>query len=262
MKKYIFGIKDRSMSNHSIKAIIAVTMAFFSILLAGCGSVVHNIEAPTPLAAANQHLEELSPKLSKHYLQPMFMVEALDFTAVDETGWDWWGSDEIYSVWKSNAIVSTLIVDNVDSGDDPFPYHQLQSCIYPIAGNEIIIDGRYGGEGSGWICKGEGGPGPIQFTAFFLDDDSPAADLPLACFSGSFVTDCEDTFVGKYIGTWSNEELRAGWTAPGTVQDFTVRLIPYLEGPSIIVNNFPDYDFHFRITRMADKEILMVNAIE
>ncbi len=260
MKKYLYGIEDRSMSNHSIKSIIAVTTALFSILLAGCDSAVPDIESPIPITAENRHLVELSPKLSIHNLQPMFMVEALGFTAVDETGWDWLGSDEIYAVWHSNAIVSTKIVDDVDSGESS-DFHQLQSCINPIAGNEIIIDGRYGGVGSGWVCKDEGGPGPIKFSVFFFDDDHPLAHFPY-CFSGSLVTDCEDTFVGKYIGTWSNEELRDGWPAPGTVQNFTVRLDP-CEGPDVCgEEDFPDYDFHFRITRMADKEILMVNAIE
>ena len=95
MKKYLYGIEDKSMGNHSIKAIIVVFTALLSILLAGCGKTVLYVEPPTPLTAANQHLKELTPKLSTHCLQPMFMVEALDFAAVDETGVDWWGADEI-----------------------------------------------------------------------------------------------------------------------------------------------------------------------
>jgi len=251
------------MSNYFVKAIIAATTALFSMLLAGCHSPVLIIEAP-PKARANQFLVELEPKLSVHYLQPMFMVEALGFKAVDETGWDWAGSDEIYAIWKSNKLVATLIVENVDSGDS-FDFDQTQSCIYPISANALWIDGRYGGvgsegEGSGWVCKGEGGPGPIKFSATFYDDDNMYPSN--ICFQDSTISDCEDTFVGKYIGTWSNEELRDGWPAPGTVQNFTVRLNP-CKGPAICGDrDFPDYNFHFRITRMADKEILPVNTIE
>ena len=260
MKKYILGIEISSMRKNYNNAIILVTTAFFSMLVVGCDSAVLDIESPTPIATANEHLVELAPKLSIHNLQPMYKVEALGFKAVDETGVDWWGSDEIYAVWQSNAIASTLIVEDVDSGES-FDFHQLQRCIYPIAGNKLIIDGRYGGEGSGWVCKTEGAPGPINFSAFFFDDDSKFTAFPV-CFSGSFVTDCEDTFVGKYIGTWSNEELRNGWPTPGTVKNFTVRLNP-CEGPAICGDDdFPDYDFHFRITRMADKETLRVNSIE
>lgn len=239
---------------------IAVTTTLFGLFLTGCALPMKDIEATAPVASGNQHLIELSPKLSTHNLQPMFMVEALGFKAVDETGWDRLGSDEIYAVWQSNAVVSTLIQDDVDSGDS-FDFHQLQSCIYPIAGNELIIDGRYGGEGSGWVCKGEGGPGPIRFTAFFFDDDSFIAHFPF-CFSGSFVTDCQDTFVGKYIGTWTTGELIEDLPTAGAMKNFTVRLNP-CEGPAVCGDDdFPDYDLRFRITRMADKEVLRVNTLE
>ena len=260
MKKCISVFEDISISKYFVKTAIVVTTALSSVLLAGCDSVVPDIDTPTPIIATNEHLVELPPKLSTHNLQPMFIVEALGFTAVDETGIDLLGSDEIYAVWHSNAIASTLIQHDVDSGESA-DFHQLQSCIYPIAGNELIIDGRYGGAGSGWVCKDEGGPRPIRFSVFLYDDDSPWTHLPY-CFSGSFVTDCEDTFVGKYNGSWSLEELLEGWPTPGTVKNFTIRLNP-CEGPAVCGDDdFPDYDFSFRITRMEDKEILRVSTLE
>lgn len=253
-----YSVESRSTSNNFVKAICAATIASLSILLAGCDTAVRDIESPTPVATENRHLVELAPRMSVHNLQPMFMVEALGFTAVDETGWDWAGSDEIYAIWRSNALVATEIFGNVDSGNSR-DFHELQSCIYPIAGNELVLDGRFGGEGSGWICKDEGGPGPIKFSVAFYDDDEFWISIPY-CFNSQLVGNCKDSFVGEYTGTWSNEELADGWPAPGSVQDFTVRLDP-CEGPTICGDdNLPDYDFRFRITRMADKEILPVVA--
>lgn len=254
------------MRNLSVRVIFVATTSVFISLLAGCSYEILPIEPPTPVTASVQHLEALKPKLATHHIQPMYKLEALGFTAVDETGWDWAGSDEIYAVWRSysplgsNTQVSTKIVDDVDSGDH-IDFHPLQSCIYPIAGNELFIDGRYGGEGSGWVCRDEGGPGPVGFTVNLFDEDNGAIKLPY-CFDLTPGTDCWDSFVGKYNHTWSIQELRDGWLTPGTVKNITVRLNP-CEGPAICGDDdFPDYDFHFRITRMPDKEILLVNSAE
>ncbi|MAD16282.1 MAG: hypothetical protein CL579_09425 [Alteromonadaceae bacterium] len=247
-------------NNYYAKRLVAVCTTLMCFCILGCDSLIKDVKPLSSVTKALDHLEELPPRVAIHNLQPMFKVEAIGFTAVDETGWDWAGSDEIYAVWHSNVIVSTLIQGDVDSGDS-FDFHSLQSCIYPIAGDTLIIDGRYGGEDSGWICKEEGAASPIQFSVVFYEDDSPWTHIPF-CFSGSIVKGCEDQFVGKYNGVWNTQELLEILPGIGDIQNFTVRLNP-CEGPAVCGDdNFSDYDFHFRIVRMADKEVLRQHSLQ
>lgn len=260
MNKRTYELPEASSNYFLRQGLIVISTVVCCLAFTGCDSSPEDIKISAPVVATFEHLEELSPKVSIHNLQPMFKVEARGFTAVDETGWDWAGSDEIYAVWRANVIVSTLIQGDVDSGES-FDFHPLQTCIYPVAGDALLIDGRYGGADSGWICKDEGAASPIQFFVNFYEDDSPWTHFPF-CFSGSIVKDCEDQFVGKYTGNWNTEQLIEILPVVGAVQDFTVQLDP-CEGPAVCGDDdFSHYEFHFRITRMADKEVLRRHALE
>lgn len=185
--------------------------------------------------------------------QPMFFVEAIGFTAVDETGLDIAGSDEVYSTWSSGtSYVGTQVFGDIDSGNYR-SYHELQSCIFPLA-ERSFINGR---DGEGWRCLEDGAPGPISFYVNLYEDDD--ISFPV-CFSPGIAPapDCEDDWIGGYSNSWSAAELVAMLPTVGSSQDFTVRLNNCKPNYVCGVGLFDaDYDFHFRIRRWADKELPM-----
>lgn len=183
--------------------------------------------------------------------QPMFVVEAIGFTAVDETGLDIAGSDEVYSTWSSgNSYVGTQVFQNVDSGDYR-EYHELQSCIFPLA-DRSFVNGR---ANEGWRCLEGGAPGPISFSVNLYEDDN--ISFPV-CFSGGIAPapECEDDWIGGHSRSWTEDELVEMLPIWGSSQQFTARLFSCESGHACGTGLFDaDYDFHYSITRLADKEL-------
>ena len=64
---------------------------------------------------------------------PQFVVHAVKFRAVDETGWDWPGSDEVHWVfadWQPFDERATTVYGNVDSGETK-TFRAVDQCIAP-----------------------------------------------------------------------------------------------------------------------------------
>lgn len=69
-----------------------------------------------------------------HLMVPQFVAEAVRFTAVDESGYDSFGSDEVYAVFSDlNPRISDLVTatyGNVDTGDTR-DFGRNERCITP-----------------------------------------------------------------------------------------------------------------------------------
>ncbi len=64
---------------------------------------------------------------------PQFVVHAVKFRAVDETGWDWPGSDEVHWVfadWQPFDERATTVYGNVDLGETK-TFRAVDRCIAP-----------------------------------------------------------------------------------------------------------------------------------
>src|SRR5690606_38397048 len=65
---------------------------------------------------------------------PQFVAEAVRFTAIDESGYDWWGSDEVYAVFSdlnpSVFVGITAVRENVDTGDS-HDFSPDERCLAP-----------------------------------------------------------------------------------------------------------------------------------
>ena len=123
--------------------------------------------------------------------QPRFKVEAVRFRAIDKSGYDWAGSDEIIVVIHIpayNVRIASRVFGDVDSGDTR-TFAPNQSCILSIAGtragefNDFRAD-----EGKTWTCSANGAPGPIPlFTVeMYEKDDGFFGD----CIDGLFDFGC------------------------------------------------------------------------
>ena len=67
---------------------------------------------------------------------PQFVVQAISFTALDETGWDWTGSDEVHAVFvdlASGREVTSPIFEDVNAGET-ISFGDGGLCIAPQPG--------------------------------------------------------------------------------------------------------------------------------
>lgn len=157
-------------------------MTFFHALLAGAtlapgvASAVTaqpTVNAQPPVAAERPLIAEpaappASPPNSAGdgVARPRYMVEAINFKALNETGIDFLGSDEIVARFAANDRMSfSGIYGGVDTGDI-VAFRSGQRCIYPA----IDPDGTYNHR---WSCNSRGGPGPVSFqiTLYEFDGD-------------------------------------------------------------------------------------------
>ena len=151
-------------------------------------------------------------------LVPMFKVEALGFTAVNESGADFLGSDEIWVVWSSQQkLAGTYVFDDVDTGEYR-AFHQYQSCIYPMAiGSEI--NGR---DNDGWECVEGGARGPVEFDVSFYEQDvyTPFSYCFVLRSAGSPLGECVDDWLGTYRHSMTTAELVAVLPTPGSTKNY------------------------------------------
>lgn len=204
-----------------------------------------------------------APTKPPTYTVPVFIIEAISFTAVDETGIDLLGSDEVYATWTSDSHPAySALFGDVDSGDTRY-FHEYQRCMYPISASRVVE----AFEGDAWQCRPEGGPGNVSFRVDMYESD---AWYGLGCgrsFDGVGAPECNKDWIGGYSVSLTEEELVAMLPNPNQLVDRTVRLErgcadsasdaesegapgANLCSPDLLE---ADYDFQFRITRLADR---------
>lgn len=100
---------------------------------------------------------------------PRFIVEAVSFYAVDESGRTDLGSDEVFAVFESGANTAiTDVFGSVDTGDRE-AFDAGQTCILPISASSRR-------DANTWACAPEGGRGPVSFTIKLYDLDPNVID--------------------------------------------------------------------------------------
>lgn len=271
------GRDDSFMTTHLpmhrrlVGAIVGLSLAVSVVVLAPtAASAQHDDEFTTitsPVAAAGEPIGFVAGIYTAPLLggsEPRFIVEAVSFTAVDESGLDWAGSDEVYAIWTSadTRAVSQLFGDVDTTETRSFPTGQR--CIYPIRPPKAGDTNLLAGDGDEWGCWAAGRGGPVEFSVWLFEHDGHGFPL---CFSGHNGTDldyplsCYDDLIGTFDFSLSSEDLvthvlpaegssrlitktlggPCGYQPPGTVCGYS-RFSP----------TGPEYKFRFRLTRVAD----------
>lgn len=100
------------------------------------------------------------PPTAQAAVEPRYVVHVGSYTAVNETGTDWLGSDEIYggvavtdAAGRTVGQLRTQLFTSVDTGDVKIP-HSDQNCtplrkLTYLAGNGAFPDGKAGDR---WTC--------------------------------------------------------------------------------------------------------------
>jgi hypothetical protein len=243
--------------SRSSKLRIAVPTAQFAITLAAL--------AAGPALARPPGIVDLE---ATQFRQPHFKVEAIGFSAVDETGPDWWGSDEVNSFFYTRQSQPRLAVPrevgNVDKGDEEH-YGERERCILPRrvirnAGASEVLQAP----DDAWVCRAGGVAGPIAFTVTMYEGDD-VSRFPF-CFTGPAApghevegSDCQDDLIGRETVSFTVAQLlemmpRVDDTFVGNVT---------LGGPCGPGNDAcggwgprgPEYRFGYRITRLPDRRL-------
>jgi hypothetical protein len=144
---------------------------------------------------------------------PTYTVEVHGFTAIDESGADWTGSDEVFGLFHSNvgSPVKTRTFGDVDSGE----FRRIPSLERCLAPQRLTSGGRRYGwlwvPHATWNCRpSQGGvAGPIHLNMELLEDDDCNAFFP-SCFNSWWppgIRDPNDDVIGVVDVTYSAAEL-------------------------------------------------------
>jgi hypothetical protein len=196
--------------------------------------------------------------------QPRYTVEAHGFTAVDESGPDWSGSDEVFGLYKESrgALSVTGVYGDVDSGEfRRFGSHER--CVVPqrllsTNGTSSIVGPLLWAPSDTWECDPRGVSGPINLEVTLYEDDDDHD--PGTEWDPYFIRDEDDDLIGT-----AERSYTAGWLASRIpdVGDYTTDRIT-LGGPCghpepgeecvkhPLSSSGPEYTFHVLIRRVQD----------
>lgn len=189
-------------------------------------------------------------------IERRYKVEAIRFKALDETGWDWWGSDEVM-VATHDALGFTVTneIGDIDSGNT-HDFDSAVSCIISVSPGTVLL-------GKSSVCDEAGVPGPFSFKVEMYEKDwfgyPPGFCKPLPPGAGRHagphcVNDGNgDDFIGSRELFFPVPDLES--TLPNVGDSFTetVKLNPCGEEVDVCgAADFADYTFTYRTTRLAD----------
>ena len=190
--------------------------------------------------------------------EPRFVVQAIRIRANDESGVDWWGSDEVYAVWHAGGVMAASeLFGDVDTGETR-SFGVTERCMLPI--EPIAIHGsptELASEGGDtWRCVQAGHAAPVQFNVRLWESDSSWEFWEWACFrrDGNLPpANCPDDLIGEFTQTFTENELLFALPQVGMWFEATKTL------GSACGNNVcgpgptgPEYTFTYRVTRMND----------
>ncbi len=225
----------------------------FTATLASIGLAASVVAIAPGVASAQRNV-----RVDRFEPTARFIVEADSFTAVDESGFDSLGSDEIYAIWTSgDSGVSTSVVGDVDTGNT-FHFPSTENCIFPIQApaNRSLLSGERGDE---WSCVEGGAFAPVEFNVWLFEHDVSITCSEHLIAGGVSLENCADDLIGFFEFSLDESQLVQTFTSEGSSRKIT----KHLGGPCGYVppgevkgcsgfGTGPEYDFRFRITRMAD----------
>jgi hypothetical protein len=190
------------------------------------------------------------------WIERRYKIEAMRFKARDETGVDWWGSDEV--MVETHDIKGGTVTDeigDIDSGDTHH-FDPAKSCIIAVRPGIVVL-------GKTSVCDEVGEPAPLFFEVEFWEQD---VDLPdtgfLNCAPGNdhhHGPHCardnnDDDFIGHARVEFSAHDFEAVLPNVGDQYVETIVLIPCKETVCDVTYG-PDYSFTYRITRLPDVRV-------
>jgi hypothetical protein len=197
-------------------------------------------------------------------VEPRFVLEAISFKAIHETGSNWPGSDEVYVTIHvpGHASTRSKIFGNVDAGET-MHFPRDQRCIFPIAerNGPTLFQGH---KGDTWHCVRAGGfagaaiAGPFfSFTVVLRERDECPAWTGVGCFAPGTAPGVEpgplevgDDLIGRHEVVYSREELIGMQVHQTLVESVSIRPPTCPVGQDVCEASDTAYLFTWSITRV------------
>lgn len=187
------------------------------------------------------------------WVERRYKIEAMSFKAIDETGFDWLGSDEVM-VKTADAKGWTVSdeIGDVDSGET-HKFDPAKSCIIAVRPGIVVL-------GKSSVCDDVGEPAPLWFEVEFWEKDPIGYPVGFNnCVRGEHGgPHCADDgngddFIGHRRVEFSQQDFDTVLHKVGDEWIETVRLDPC--PGQLCAGDFPDYSFTYRITRLPDVRV-------
>jgi hypothetical protein len=153
----------------------------------------------------------LPPGPGQSFGEPRYTVEVLGFRALDESGADWSGSDEVFGLFGSTRgySVRTLKQGDVDSGNGR-TFGTQERCLtrQRVLSGTVDRSWLIAPNGARWDCDPRGVPAPIGLRLELWEDDDCNPFFP-SCFNtvSPPVRDPADDLIGRAEPTYSAADL-------------------------------------------------------
>ena len=248
--------------------LMALCFAAAVCLLLTAGALAQERAAPAqPEDTGRPTIAEASSSIGWDdigWVERRYKIHAMRFKALDESGADWWGSDEVM-VATDDAKGWTVSeeIGDIDSGDTHH-FDPVKSCIVSVHPGIHVL-----GETS--VCIDVGEPAPLSFQVEFWEKDLfewPAGfctplSTPPGHHGGPYCANDStgDDFIGRALIDLSTQELEAGLPNVGDEYVETVVLDPC---PGIICAGpgYPRYTFTYRITRLPNVRVELRSVLD
>ncbi|MBL8074807.1 MAG: hypothetical protein JNL29_10590 [Nitrospira sp.] len=194
-----------------------------------------------------------------------YKIEAVGFKARNETGWDWWGSDEVMvGTEDSKGWTVSGELNGIDSGEF-YSLDPVRSCVVAVRPGIVVL-------GKTSVCDEAGEPTPLSFAVELWEKDlfgwrtgfckalPPGKDLHAGphCADDGSGTD----FIGRAQVDLSALDLEAVLPNVGDEHIETVVLSPCPGGEVCGDADLPDYSFTFRVTRVRDARVELRSLLD
>lgn len=217
--------------------------------------------SPQPEDATRPTVVEASSGINwdpTRWVERRYKIEALRFKARDETGvFDWTGSDEVMvETHDAKGWTVSNEIGDIDTGDT-HNFDPAKSCIVAVRTGVVVL-----GESS--VCDEVGEPAPLGFQVELWEIDSigfpygfcipGGGTLEPGRHVGPHSASCStpsgfNDFIGSAQIDYSAQELEAALPNVGDEQIESITLDPC---PGQLCNNYSDYTFAWRVTRLPD----------
>lgn len=245
------------MAGQGIRSEQFVRLARYLVVVWGVMACISFAQAQ-PLA--NEGAQQ-SPWEGIFFIERRYKIEALGFKALDETGVDWWGSDEVKIETRDAKgwTVSNEIGD-MDSGDI-HNFDAARSCIVSIRPGIVVL-------GKSSFCAEAGEAAPLWFTVEMWEKDwSPFGfcnALQVDEHNGdSCGHDAGDDFIGQARLDFPAPDLEGALPNVGDAVIENVLLFPRCEpGPVCDSTWNGKYRFTYRVTRLRDQRVVLKDLLD
>ncbi len=186
------------------------------------------------------------------WVERRYKVEAMRFKARDESGIDWWGSDEVMvGTFDAKGHTTSSEIDDIDSGNTHH-FDPVKSCILAVRPGEVVL-------GKTSLCTDVGEPAPLNFQVELWEKDISFGFCSTLIgsehhFTRHCLQDSNDDFLGHAQMDLSIQELETALPQVGDQRIETVVLNPCRGADVCDVTYGPDYSFTYRITRLPDAQ--------